>query len=485
MHPTQSGKRSAASLAGIALSVCAALSGCTVGPNYVKPAAAVPANYKEAAADGTAWKIAQPGDRAGRGKWWMIYDDPLLNALQDVVTSSNQDLKIAQSRYAQARALVEGARGNYLPTVTAGASVSRFRKSGNAFGNTPASVGPANDFQLPLDVSWELDIWGRVRRAVESSEASAQAFAADLETIRLSLQAELAANYFLLRGIDSERLLLDRTLVSYRKAHELTISRHEGGVASDADVAQAETQLRTAEAQAMDLRVRRAQLEHAIAVLIGKTPAEFSLAQVGLESLPPQVPLVMPSELLERRPDIASAERQMASANAQIGVAKAAYFPALTLPGSIGFSSTAFSHLFEVPNRFWSIGPALGVTLLDFGVRGAAVDAAVAAWDESAANYRQAVLTGFQDVEDNLATLRILAEEAQVQDDAVRASRETLLLTTNQYKAGTANYLAVVVVQTQQLANERSAVILLGRRLTASVGLILALGGGYQGDIRR
>ena len=480
MHPTQSGKRSAASLAGIALLVFATLPGCTVGPNYVKPTAAVPANYKEAAADGTAWKIAQPGDRASRGKWWTIYDDPLLNALQDVVTSSNQDLKIAQSRYAQARALVEGARGNYLPTVTAGASVSRFRKSGNAFGNTPASVGPANDFQLPLDVSWELDIWGRVRRAVESSEASAQAFAADLETIRLSLQAELAVNYFLLRGIDSERLLLDRTLVSYRKAHELTISRHEGGVASDADVAQAETQLRTAEAQAVDLRVRRAQLEHAIAVLIGKTPAEFSLAQVGLESLPPQVPLVMPSELLERRPDIASAERQMASANAQIGVAKAAFYPTVSIGATAGFESSKASNWLDWPSRFWSVGPAAALTLFDGSRRSAVSDQAKAAYDGTVAAYRQTVLTAFQDVEDNLAELAILAEEAQVQDLAVKASRRSVAQTTNRYEAGAASYLEVVVAQTFALTNERAAVDISRRRMMASVRLVKAMGGDWS-----
>ena len=270
------GKRpSAAVLAGLVLSAGAALPGCTVGPDYVKPAVSVPANYKEAAADGTSWKIAQPGDRASRGKWWTVYEDPLLNALEDVVTSSNQDLLVAESRYRQARALVEAARSRYLPTVTAGASVSRFGKSRNVYGNTSSNIGPANEFRLPLDVSWELDVWGRVRRAVESSEASAQAVAADLETVKLSLQAELAVDYFLLRGIDSERQLLERTLVAYRKAYELTVNRHEGGVSSDADVAQAETQLRTAEAQAVDLRVQRAQLEHALAVLIGKTPAEF------------------------------------------------------------------------------------------------------------------------------------------------------------------------------------------------------------------
>ena len=469
-----------ASAVGLIVSACASLAACTVGPDYVKPAVSVPANYKEAAADGTSWKIAQPGDRANRGKWWAVYDDPLLNALQDVVTSSNQDFKVAQSRYAQARALVEGARGNYVPTISAGSSVNRFRNSANAFGSTPSNVGPANSFRLPLDVSWELDIWGRVRRAVESSEANAQAIAADLETIKLSLQAELAVNYFLLRGIDSERLLLERTLVSYRKAFELTTHRHEGGIASDADVAQAQTQLKTAEAQAVDLRVRRAQLEHAIAVLIGKTPSEFSMPQVGLDNLPPDVPLVMPSELLERRPDVASAERQMASANAQIGVAKAAFYPTVSIGASAGFASSKASNWLDWPSRFWSIGPAAALTLFDGSRRSAVSDQARAAYDGTVAAYRQTVLTAFQDVEDNLAELAILAEEAKIEAAAVTASRRAVAQTTNRYEAGAASYLEVVVAQTFALTNERAAVDISRRRMTASVRLIKAMGGDWS-----
>ncbi len=481
MRSTPIRKRPSASLlAGLALSACAALPGCTVGPDYVKPATTVPANYKEAAADGTSWKVAQPGDRASRGKWWTLYQDPLLNALQDVVTSSNQDLLVAESRYRQARALVEATRSSYFPTVAAGASVSRFRNSANSFGLPASNIGPANDFQLPLDVSWELDVWGRVRRAVESSEASAQAFAADLETVRLSLQAELAVDYFLLRGIDSERQLLDRTLVAYRKAHELTINRHEGGVASDADVAQAETQLKTAEAQAVDLRVQRAQLEHAIAVLIGKMPAEFSLPQVGLESLPPQVPLVMPSELLERRPDIASAERQMASANAQIGVAKAAFYPTVSIGATAGFASEKASNWLDWPSRFWSVGPAAALTLFDANRRRAVSDQAQAAYDGTLAAYRKTVLNAFQDVEDNLAELAVLAEEAQVEESAVKAARRSVAQTTNRYEAGAASYLEVVVAQTFALANERAAVDIARRRMMASVRLIKAMGGDWS-----
>ena len=455
-------------------------SACTMGPDYVKPGVSVPAGYKEASADGTSWKVAQPGDRASRGKWWAVYNDPLLNALQDVLTSSNQDLRVAESRYVQARALVEGARGSYLPTVTAGASVSRFRKSRNAYNNTASNIGPANEFALPLDVSWELDVWGRVRRAVESSEASAQAFAADLETVRLSLQAELAVNYFLLRGIDTERQLLERTLVAYRKAHELTMNRHEGGIASDADVAQTETQLRTAEAQTVNLRVQRAQLEHAIAVLIGKAPAEFSLPQIGLDSLPPQVPLAMPSALLERRPDIASAERQMASANAQIGVAKAAFYPTIAIGATAGLQSQKASNWLDWPSRFWSVGPSAALTLFDGNRRRAVSDQARAAYDGTVAAYRQTVLNAFQEVEDNLAELGILAEEAQIQDAAVNASRRSVAQITNRYEAGAASYLEVVVAQTFALTNERSAVDISRRRMMASVRLVKAMGGDWS-----
>jgi NodT family efflux transporter outer membrane factor (OMF) lipoprotein len=443
-----------------------ALAGCAVGPDYTRPTMQAPEAYKET---GT-WKAAEPADTVPRGKWWQAFGDPVLDGLMEKVAVSNQSLKAAEARYRQAQAAVISARAGFFPSVGVGASATRSRAA-----NAPSIT----TYGASADLRWEIDLWGRVRRTVEAAQAGAQASQSDLDAVRLSLQASLAQNYFLLRVTDVQRDLYNDTVAAYSKSLELTKNRYDAGVAAKTEVVQAEAQLLQTRAQYLDLDTTRAQLEHAIAALIGLAPAQFDLPPAPLVAKLPPIPPGLPSALLERRPDIAAAERRVAAANAQIGVAKAAYFPALTLPGSIGFSSTAFSHLFEVPNRFWSIGPALGVTLLDFGVRSAAVDAAVGAWDESTANYRQAVLTGFQEVEDNLATLRILTEEAQVQDDAVRAARETLLLTTNQYKAGTANYLAVVVVQTQQLANERSAVILLGRRLTASVGLILALGGSY------
>ncbi|HYJ18962.1 MAG TPA: efflux transporter outer membrane subunit [Burkholderiales bacterium] len=462
-----------------AVSLTLLLAACKVGPDYVKPAITPTAGYKETAPDGGIWKVAEPGDRAVRGKWWTVYNDPLLNALQDVATSSNEDLKLAESQYRQARALAQSARSGYFPTVTAGAAVTRFRDSRNVF-NASANTGPANVYSLPLDVSWEIDIWGRVRRAVESSEASAQASAAQLASIQLSIQSELAINYFLLRGIDAEKQLLARTLVAYGKALELTMNRHEGGIASDAEVAQAETQLKTAQVQAVNLGVQRAQLEHAIAVLLGKAPAEFAIPEAALETTPPVIPVGVPSELLERRPDIAIAERQVAAANAQVGVAKAAYYPTISLGATAGFASASASDWLNWPSRFWAIGPTATMTLFDGHRRSALNDQAIAAYDGTVAAYRQTVLIAFQDVEDNLAELRILAEEAQIQDAAVKAARRSVVQTTNRYNGGASSYLEVVVAQTFALTNERLAIDVSRRRMTASVRLVKAIGGGWS-----
>jgi NodT family efflux transporter outer membrane factor (OMF) lipoprotein len=461
-----------------ALVLALSLAACKLGPDYVKPDLKLPAGYKETAADGGVWKVAEPADHAERGQWWRIYNDPLLNALQDVATSSNEDLKVAESQYRQARAFAQAARGAYLPTVNAGASVTRFRESRNAH-NAPADIGPATGYRLPLDVSWEIDVWGRVRRSVESAQASAQASAAQLAAIRLSIQTELAIDYFLLRGLDAEKQVLERTLVAYRKAHELTLNRREGGVASDADVAQAETQLRTAEAQAVNLGVQRAQLEHAIAVLLGKAPVDFSIPESALDAAPPVIPLSLPSELLERRPDIAAAERQVASANAQIGVAKAAFYPSLSLGAGLGFESAKASNWFDWPSRFWSVGPAAAMTLFDGGRRQALTEQAIAAYDGTVAAYRQTVLNAFQDVEDNLTELRILAEEARITDAAVKASQRSVAQTMNRYNAGASSYLEVVVAQTFALTNERAAADVARRRMMASARLVKAAGGGW------
>jgi NodT family efflux transporter outer membrane factor (OMF) lipoprotein len=456
------------------------LYGCTVGPDYVKPKVQTPAAYKEATQEGSPWKVATPRDATSRGNWWEVFGDAQLNALEAQINISNQDLKVAESNYRQARALVQQARSGYFPTVTGGAAALRYRQSANVPGRTGQTIGPNNDFLLPLDVSWEVDLWGRIRRSVESSQASAQASAAELETVRLSLQSELAADYFELRGLDAERQLLEQTLVAYRKALELTQNRYSGGIASQADVSLAETQLKTTLAQAIELGVQRAQLEHAIALLIGKPPSEFALSVAPFTGAPPSIPVGLPSELLERRPDIASAERQVAAANAQIGVATAAYYPTVTLAAVFGFESGDFSNWLNWSSRLWSLGAAGTETIFDAGRRRAVTDQAQAAYDGTVASYRETVLSAFRDVEDNLAELRILAEESQAQDDAVTSSKRSLTLTTNRYVGGAATYLDVVVVQAVALSNERTSIQVSRRRMAASVRLIKAVGGGWQ-----
>lgn len=452
------------------------LTACTVGPDYVKPVFEAPPAYKEI----NGWKMAQPKDTAIRGAWWEIFNDAQLNALEEQVNISNQNLAAAEAQFRQAQALVQAARAGYFPTVTIGASVTRSQQSANLSSGSFSTRGAVTDYSLPLDISWEADLWGRIRRTIESSQAGAQASAADLETIRLSTQAALAQDYFQLRALDAQKQLLDSTVNDLEKFFEMTKNRYASGVASKADVLQAETQLKTTSAQAIDVGVQRAQLEHAIALLTGKPASTFTIPAAPLGTTPPAIPIGVPSELLERRPDIAAAERRVAAANAQIGAAMAAYFPRLTLSGSGGFESSSFSNWLSWPSRFWSVGPAISETIFDGGLRGAQTDQARAAYDAMVASYRQAVLTAFQEVEDNLAALRILDEEARVQDEAVTAAQQSVTVTVNQYKAGTVSYLDVVVSQTAALNNERTAVDILGRRMTASVLLVKALGGGWN-----
>ncbi len=458
--------------------------GCALGPNYKRPAAPVPPAYKEQlAAEATAesWKAAEPRDEALRGKWWEAFGDPELNALEDQAGVSNQNVAQAEAAFRGARAAVRGARAELFPTVTTSPSVTRSHSSQNS--STAASgtsAGTITSYQLPGDLSYEADVWGRIRRTVEGSVASAQASAADLETVKLSMQAELAGDYFLLRGLDVQKELLDKTVTAYEKALQLTINRHDQGVASGVDVAQAETQLYTTRAQATDLAVARAQLEHAIAILAGRPPADFTIVSAPVAYSPPTVPVGLPSELLERRPDIAAAERRMAAANAQIGVAKAAFFPRLLLSASGSYQSPKLSSLFSVASRFWAIGPSLAATLFDGGQRRATREQAQASYDGAVAAYRQTVLTAFQEVEDNLAALRILAEESTQQADAVAAAERSLALAMNRYQAGITTYLEVITAQGAALANERAAVDVLTRRMTASVNLVKALGGGWR-----
>ncbi|HMK55732.1 MAG TPA: efflux transporter outer membrane subunit [Dissulfurispiraceae bacterium] len=460
---------------------CALLTGCTVGPDYVRPTAETPPSFKET--DGTEWKVARPTDDIRRGVWWEVFGDKALNALEEQVRISNQNIAAAEAQYRQARALVQAARAAYFPTVAADASYTRSRRAISGAGLSAArSSSTASDYLLSGSASWEPDIWGKVRRSVEASEATAQASAADLESLSLSAQAELAQNYFQLCTLDAQKQMFASTVSAYQTFLDMTRNRYANGVASRADVLQAETQLRTAQAQAIDIGIQRAQIEHAIALLIGKPASVFSIPESPLSAYPPRIPVGMPSELLERRPDIAAAERRVAAANAQIGVAIAAYYPNITLSASGGFESSHLSKWLTWPNRFWSVGANILETVFDGGLRASLTEQARAAYDADVASYRQTVLTGFQEVEDNLAALRILEEEALVQDEAVKAARQAVALTTNQYRAGTVSYLDVVTVQAIALNNERTALDIAGRRMAASVLLIKALGGGWEGS---
>jgi NodT family efflux transporter outer membrane factor (OMF) lipoprotein len=457
-------------------SVLALLTGCAVGPNYVRPTVVIPEAYKET--DG--WRMAEPRDDASRGAWWEIFADPQLSALEARVSVSNQNLVVAEAQFRQARALVREVRANFFPQVTIGIGVSRTRPSSSVPSATGASSGAQSIYTLPLDVSWTVDVWGRIRRMVESNQAGAQASAADLETARLSIQTELLLDYFQLRALDAQTQLLEATVAAYQQSLQLTQNRYASGVASRADVLQAETQLKSTQAQTIDVGVQRAQLEHAIALLIGEPPSEFSLPAAPLATLPPSIPVGLPSELLERRPDIAAAERRVASANAQIGVAVAAFYPTVTLSASAGFDSSNPAKWLVWPSRFWSAGPNVSETVFDGGLRRALTDQARAAYDASVAAYRETVLTAFQSVEDNLAALRILEDEARIQDEAVKAAQQTVVVTTNQYKAGIVSYLNVITVQAIALTNETTAVQILGRRMTAAGQLVQALGGGWS-----
>ncbi|MGR8933691.1 MAG: efflux transporter outer membrane subunit [Gammaproteobacteria bacterium] len=450
------------------------LGACSVGPDYRRPAAPLPDTFKEL----KGWKRAQPRDHELPGKWWEIFNDAQLNALEEQAALANQSLAQAEAQYRQAQALVQTARAAYSPVGTTTASVNRFRA---ASGENVAVSGVKYLYAIGLNAAWEPDLWGSVRRQVEAAEASAQASAATLQALRLSTLATLAQNYFQLRMLDAQKRLADDTVGAYAKTLSLTENRYAVGVAAKADVVQAETQLRSAQAEAFHIGVQRAQLEHAIALLSGKAPAELTIPPEPLHMRVPAIPLGIPSELLERRPDIAAAERQVAAANAKIGVAKAAYFPTLNLSANNGYQSNKLSELFSSATRYWALGPAaLAFTLFDGGARSAEMKQARAAYDAGAAAYRQTVLNGFQEVEDNLAALRILEQEADVRNRAVAAAREAVVLATNQYKAGTVSYLNVTAAQTTAFSNERAAVELQGQRLSAAVLLVKALGGGWH-----
>ena len=461
----------------VGLAAVQLLSGCAVGPKYQQPSVEVPPAYKEVG----NWKAAEPSEQKLGGDWWEIFQDPELNRLEQQVNISNQNLKIAQAQYTQARALLRYNRADYFPTITAAPSATRAKVSSNRPPQNAISNGKTTtDFQLPLELTYEIDAWGRVRNNVESYRAEAQASAADLATVNLSVHAQLALFYFQARSLDAQEQLLNSTVAQYEQALRLNEDRFNGGIGSEVEVEQARTQLETTRAQAIDVGVQRSQFEHAVAILIGKPPASFSLPPLPLHTPPPAIPAGVPSELLERRPDIASAERLVAAANARIGVAKAAYYPLLNLSAAGGFESGAITTLLSGPSGLWAVGPAALFTIFDGGRRHAASDQAVAAHDQTVAAYRETVLTSFQQVEDNLAALRILENEAQTQHVAVVAAQKSLDLSVTRYNGGVTSYLEVTIAQSAALADEVTAVNILGRRMVAAVQLVQALGGGWD-----
>lgn len=424
---------------------------------------------------------AQPADQLARGKWWAIYGDPQLNQLEDKIKVSNQTLKAAVAQFEQARALVRFQRADFYPTVTAGAAGSANRLSSNRAVATSLSTTNYSDIQMPVvSVSYEPDLFGRIRHTVEAARTGAQASAGDLENVSLSLHAQLAVDYFELQSLDADEEVLNSSVATFERALELTQNRYKGGVASAVDVAQAETQLETTRAQAIDVQAARAQFEHAIAVLIGEPASFFGIPNSPLQLTPPPIPAGLPSELLERRPDIAAAERRVASANQQIGIARAAYFPSVSLSGSGGFESTSLTNLLSGPSGFFSAGASALVTVFDAGRRSSVSEQARAVYEQNAANYRETVLNAFREVEDNLASLRILAEETKTQQAAVAAAEHFVELSTIRYKGGVASYLEVTTAQGIALTNQRLEVDIRGRRMTSSVLLIQALGGGWR-----
>jgi len=469
-----------------ALLATALLAGCNVGPGYHRPAAETPVAFKELTPDQASqtsgWKQAQPKDRTLRGKWWELFNDPELNALEEQAGASNQTVAGSLAAFFEARALVKQARSQYFPTVTTQPGVTRQRQRLGAGGSNSGGSGAItfSTFTLPFDATWEPDIWGAVRNTVRANAYEAQARLGDLQNIRLIQQAELAVDYCQLRAQDAQKVILDDTVRAYRDSLNLTQARFETGIDSDEDVAQAETQLTTTEAQDTDLDILRTQYEHAIATLTGRPAPSFSLARKPLVPNPIPIPYGVPSDLLERRPDVSAAERRMAEANAQIGVAKAAYYPTLNLTASAGFQGPTIQDMASWPSLVWAVGASLAETLFDAGKRAAVTEQAKATYNQNVATYRQTLLTAFQQVEDNLASLRILTQELEQQSAAVKAAQRYLDLSTDRYKLGIDSYLNVITAQATLLSNKRTEVNLQLQQMTASIQLIMALGGGWD-----
>ena len=457
-----------------------------VGPKYMKPSAPIAPGYKEANPDAykenATWQVAQPADVASRGEWWRIFGDAELNALEPQVAANNQDLKAADARFREARALIRFYHASLYPTVGVAPFAGGLRQSSNRpYRSATTSTGNGfGDIQLPVDFNYEIDVWGRVRRTVSAAREEAQASAADRQTVLLSLQAELAFDYFEARSADAQEKLLNDTVKYYEEAYRITNNRFEGGVAPKSDVDQAKTQLEAAKVQARDITLRRAQFEHAIAVLLGEPPASFTLNDAPLDARPPVIPPGLPSELLERRPDIAAAERRVAEANDRIGIARAAFYPTISLNGAVGIEATSFANLFNPASLVWSLGPTLSQTIFDAGRRASVSEQANARYDETVADYRQTTLTAFQQVEDNLIALRVLQQEAENQHQATLAAQSAEQIFNNRYVGGLDTYLQVVTAQTTALNNERNDIDIMRRQMDASVLLIKALGGGWN-----
>jgi len=451
------------------------LAGCAVGPKYKTPPVPAPPAYKEIG----NWKMAQPSNQNLGGNWWEIFQDPQLNALEAQISVSNQNLKAAVAQYQEARAALRYARADYYPTISTAPSGTRQRYSDNRPGSAARGI-TFNDFVFPVDLSYQVNAWGRVSKNVESYREQAQASAADLAVVNLTLHADLAIDYFAARTLDAEEKLLQDTVAQYQQALDLNEERYSGGLASEVEVEQARTIFETTQAQLVDVGVARAQYEHAAALLVGKAPADFSLPPLPLTTPPPPIPVGIPSELLERRPDIAAAERRVASSNAQVGLAKTAYYPLVNIVASGGLESGTISTLAQGPSAFWSVGAAALFTVFDGGKRHALNDEAKAAYDSSVASYRQTVLTAFQQVEDNLAALRVLEQEAGVQATAVQSAQRSLDLSNTRYEGGVTSYLEVITAQNASLSDEVTAVNILGRRMASAVLLIEALGGGWD-----
>jgi NodT family efflux transporter outer membrane factor (OMF) lipoprotein len=464
------------------------LAGCRVGPQYVRPAAPLAPEFKESlpqnfkSVDG--WKAAQPSDAELKGDWWTIFNDPQLNELETQIEPANQTLKQAEANFRAARAAVRFFRASQAPTIGVAPSVGAVRNSENQpYFNKSAANNGVGDFTLPFDLNYEIDLWGRIRRTVAQAREQAQASDADLETARLSLHAELAMDYFNLRSADAQRKLLDDTVVAFQNALQLTQDRYNGGAAPLSDVTQAQTQLQVAQVQATDVDIQRADFEHAIAVLIGKPPAEVDVPRTPVTVTPPLIPAIpgaLPSQLLERRPDIAGDERRMAAANEQIGIAQTAFYPTVSLSAAAGFTGTSMVNWFTWPSRFFAVGTTISQTLYDHGRRRANSDIALAQYDATVANYRQTTLTAFQQVEDNLNALHGLEIEADQQRAATASAQQSLDLFNTRYEGGVDTYLQVIVSQTALLQNERNDIDITRRRLEASVLLIKALGGGWN-----